>query len=111
MGRARYLSSVVASLSGLHLVLIFAFGLMLISTDWRALECFDGTEPACDEPVRDTGLSAVTAGGWLLGALGVTATLSAIVLALRVRRPAQVVPVLLLCVVSVGIGQILWSRL
>ena len=39
------------------------------------------------------------------------ATLGAILLALRMRRVAQVVPVLALCLSSAAIAQVLWARL
>jgi hypothetical protein len=110
-GWARYASVVVSSLCGLHLLAILSFGLMWVTTDWRVLECFDGTEPGCDEPAPDTGLSAVRGSSWLLGSVAVIATVGAFVLALRVRRVAHVVPVLLLCTTSAAIAQALWWRL
>jgi hypothetical protein len=110
-GWTRYVSFVVASLCGLHLLAILSIGLMWVTTDWRVLECFDGTEPGCDEPAPDVGLSAVRASTWLLSSVAVMATVGAFVLALRVRRVAQVVPVLLLCATSAVIAQALWWRL
>jgi hypothetical protein len=106
--RAHYGSFVVASLTGLHLLVLLGIGYMLVTTDWRVLECFDGTEPGCSKPAPDTGLSAVHAGYWLLTFVAVMATLGAFVLALRVRRVAHVVPVLLLCATSAVIVQALW---
>lgn len=99
-GRAHYVSCVVALLTGLHLLVMLGIGYMLVTTDWRALACFDGTEPECREHAQDYGLSAVPAGYWLLTFVAVMATLGAFVLALRVRRVAHVVPVLLLCATS-----------
>jgi hypothetical protein len=106
--RAHYVSFVIASLTGLHLLVILGIGYMLVTTDWRALDCVDGTEPECSKPAPDTGLLAVPAGYWLLTSVAVMATLGAFVLALRVRRVAHVVPVLLLCAMSAVIAQGLW---
>jgi hypothetical protein len=106
--RAHYASFVVAALTGLHLVVLLGLGYLLVTTDWRLLACFDGTEPGCDEPAPDSGLSAVSGGQWLLTVVAVVATLGALVLALRVRRVAHVAPVLLLCATSAGIAQALW---
>jgi hypothetical protein len=107
-GWARYVSFVGASLSLLHLLLFLWIAYMLVTTDWRLLDCFDGTEPGCDEPAPAAGLSAVGASSWLLGSVAAVAACGAFVLALRVRRVAHAVPVLLLCVVSVVIAQALW---
>jgi hypothetical protein len=105
--RAHYVSFVVVSLTGLHLLVMLGIGYMLVTTDWRALECFDG-EPRCGSRAPESGLSAVRAGYWLLTSVAITATLAAFVLALRVRRVAHVVPVLLLCATSAAIAQALW---
>jgi hypothetical protein len=107
-GRVRYASYVVASLSGLHLAMFGFLGYLVVTTDWRLLDCFDGTEPGCDEPAPDAGLSAVPASGWLLVSLAVIATCAAFVLALRVRSVAHAVPVVLLSAMSVAIAQALW---
>jgi len=104
----RHFAFVAASLAGLHLLLMFSLGLMFITTDWRVFECFDGTEPACDEPARDTGLAAIDAIVWLLGGLAVAATLAALVLAFRLRRVADLAPVLVLSAASVAFAQAPW---
>jgi hypothetical protein len=56
-------------------------------------------------------LAAVQASSWIRGCVAIVATLGAIVLALRLRRVAHVVPVLALCVTSAIIAQLLWLRL
>jgi hypothetical protein len=106
--RAHYVSFVVASLSGLHLAVILFLGYLVVTTDWRLLECFDGTEPGCDEPAPDAGLSAVRASDWLLGSVAVMATVGAFVLAFRVLRVAPAVLVVLLSATSVVMAQALW---
>ena len=58
----------------------------------------------------EAGLAAVQASSWLLGFIAIAASVAAIVLALRLRRVAHAVPVLALCVTSVAIAQVLWSR-
>ena len=94
-----------SSISGLYLLAVLGFGAWWVTQDWSALTC-------CEEPAQaDTaGLAAVQASSWMLGAVAVVATLGAIVLALRMRRAAYVFPVLALCVTSVVVGQVLWSR-
>jgi hypothetical protein len=110
-GWAHHVSFVAASLSVLHLLAVLGLGSLWVTTDWRVLECFDGTEPGCDEPAPDAGLSAVRASSWLLATVAVGAALGAFVLALRVRRILQTVPVLLLCATSAVVAQALWWRL
>jgi hypothetical protein len=106
--RARYISFVAASLSILHLLAVLGAGYLWVTTDWRVMECFDGTEVACSEPARDVGLSAVQAASWLLASVAFTAAIGAFVLALRLRRVAQVAPVLLLCATSAVAAEALW---
>ena len=109
---ARFVAVVVSSISGLFLLGVLGFGAHWVTMDWSALECFDEGEPSCTDPAQaDTGLAAVQASSWILGAVAIMATLGAIVLALRMRRVAYVVPVLALCVTSAIIAQVLWSRL
>jgi hypothetical protein len=105
--RAHYVSFVVASLAGLHLLLFLGTGYLFVTTDWRLLACFDG-EPGCSERAPDAGLSALHAHHWLLISVAILATLGAFVLALRVRRVAHVVPVLLLCATGAIIAQGFW---
>jgi hypothetical protein len=94
-----------SSISGLYLLAVLGFGAWWVTADWDELTC-------CKEPAQaDTaGLAAVQASSWMLGSAAVVATLGAIVLALRMRRAVCVLPVLALCVTSVVIGQVLWSR-
>jgi hypothetical protein len=108
---ARVVALVAASISGLYLLAVLGLGYVWLTTDWSALACFDGDEPACNEPVQGAaGLSAVQASSWLLGSIAIVATLGALGLALRLRRLAHVVLVLLLCATSAIIAQALWSR-
>jgi hypothetical protein len=58
---------------------MLGFGYLVVTTDWRALACFDGTEPGCWEPAQDYGLSAVPPGSWLLTLAAVMAALGAFV--------------------------------
>ena len=109
--RTHYVAYVAGSLTVLHLLAVLGLAYLWLSTDWRARECFDGTERACDEPAREAGLSAVQAGGWLLGVIAVVTAVGAFVLALRVRRVAQLARVLLLCATSAIVAQALWWSL
>jgi hypothetical protein len=99
----------VSSVSGLYLLAVLGLGTIWVTMDWSALDCFDGDEPACTNPA-DTGLDTVQASSWVFGGLAIMATVGAILLALRMRRVAQVVPVLALCLSSAAIAQVLWAR-
>jgi hypothetical protein len=110
--RWRLVGLLAAAVSGLYLLAVLGFGYVWMSTDWGAMACFDGDEPGCTASARsDTGLSAIQGSSWLLGSVAVVAALTALVLALRLRRVAHVAPVLLLSVTSVVVAQVLWSRL
>jgi len=109
-GWAPYLAFVAASLSALHLVGVLGLGAMWVTTDWSALECFDGTEPACSEP-SEAGLSEVRASSWVLASVATMAVFGALVLAFRLRRAVQLAPVLALCATSAVLAQVLWLRL
>ena len=105
---ARLVAVSASCLSGLYLLMVLGFGAHWVTMDW----CFDGGDPGCADPAQaDSGLAAVQASSWILGSVAIIATIGAIVLALRLRRVAYVVPVLALCVTSVIITQLLWSRL
>jgi hypothetical protein len=87
---------------------VLGFGFWAISFDGICLD--PGEDPACEEGGGNA-LSMVQASSWVLAAGAGAAFLLALQLAFRLRRPAQVVPVLLLCLVVGGIGQVLWDRL
>jgi hypothetical protein len=108
---ARLVAVVASSISGLYLLMVLGLGAAWVTMDWSALACFDGDESACANPSQaDAGLAAVQASSWILGSIALMATLGAIVLTLRLRRVAHVVPVLALCVTSAIVTQVLWSR-
>jgi hypothetical protein len=108
----RVVAFLTASVSGLYLLAVLGSGYVWLTTDWGALACFDGDEPACNQPVQgEAGLSAVQARSWLLASAAIFATLGALVLALRLRRLVLLAPVLLLCATSASIATALSSRM
>lgn len=108
---ARFASLVAASITVVYVLAVLAGGYVVVTTDWRVFECFDGTEPACDEPARPYGLSTVRTSSWILGSVATVAALSAFAWSFLLRRPAHVAPALLLCAGAAGIASVLWARI
>jgi hypothetical protein len=107
---ARPVALAASWICGLYLLAVLGFGAWWVSTSGE-LACFGDDPASCPAPDEAyVGLGVIQASSWVLGAVALAAAVGAIVLALRLRRAAQVVPVLALCAASVVIAQVLWAR-
>lgn len=94
---ARMLGLLASAFAGIILVGVLALGVLALTLDWDALSCFDGGEPACADSAANAGLGAVQATSWLIAVAACAAVVVSAVMSWRMRRPAQLVPVLALC--------------
>lgn len=94
---ARMLGLLASAIAGVVLAGVLALGVLVLTQDWDALSCFDGTEPGCADSAANAGLGSVHAVSWLVAAAAGAAVVIALILSWRMRRPGQLLPVLALC--------------
>lgn len=107
---SRIAALTASSASALILTGVLAYAAWWLAGDWDALKCFDGGEPGCDRGSARPGFAAVGAAGWALGAVGVASMIGAFAVSWRTRRPAHLLIVLALCMVTAAVAALLYLR-
>lgn len=70
----------------MYLAGVLLVGAGLVTLEWDALACFDGSEPTCSDQPAEHGLGVIQASSWCLAAVGLLAAVGSFAAALRARR-------------------------
>jgi amino acid transporter len=117
---ARVIALAMTVVTGLYVVGVLLFGYALVTTDWSALGCIDGNEPACrDTPAVENSddpgsgvatLADIRTSSWILAALALLCVAGSGLVALLLRSAPHLAGVVTLSLIAVAAATVLWVR-